>query len=196
MRASLAAGTFPLRPLCLGLAALGIVILAQRVVSHDRNAPKAASDRVGGSHSTPAEVQGRWITASSGSIQNWRHSTGVYEGSGHGTSQIYEFDADGNYKYFIYMEVRTNFSWVKLNTSCKGTVDFDGDHFSLHPVAGHISAAGTSYEDRDMKAEDLARWTNTYRWRRETGTDANPRLIVTSEKAGKQETNEFKALTD
>ena len=197
IRDALAMGTFPIRQICLGLAAFALVVFAQRVASRQRSGERPASGFFGVEASkTPAEARGRWITATSGVTQNWDHGTGVYQGSGHGTSQIYQFNADGTYSYFVYMEVRTNFSWVQMNNSCRGTVDFAGDRFSLHPTTGHISATGTSYVDREINAEDLARWTDTCRWRREDGTDATPRLIVTSEKSGKHETSEFKELKD
>lgn len=197
-RASLAAGTFPLRQVCLGLAAMGMVILAQRVAPRERGGggESVPGGPGGGRARTPVEAQGRWVTATSGATNFWSHDTGVYQGNGHGMGQIYEFDADGNYKTYIHMEVRTSYSWVQMNNRCQGTVEFNGDHLTLHAVSGHFDAKGTSNVNRDMTPDDLVKWSNTYRWRRENGADGEPRLILDNENAAKPERTEYRVLAD
>lgn len=201
VRASLTAATFPYRQTCLGLAALGAVVLAQRVAPGNHasaagDGPGVAPAVSGPRTRVPTEVQGRWVMATSGATNYWSHDTGVFQGSGHGLSQIYEFYADGSYRTFVYMEIRSNYSWVKMNNSCQGTVEFKGDHLTLHAARGHFDATGTSYVNRDMTTDDLAKWSTTYRWQRENGADGQPRLLLDNENAAKPERTEYKVLTD
>ena len=182
---------FPFRQVGLGLATIVLAVAARRIASHGGHAGGSLSGA-----GMPAEVRGRWVTATSGATNYWSHSTGVYQGSGHGLSQIYEFDADGGYKSFTYMEVKTSFSWVQMNNRCQGTVTVNGDHLTLHAASGHYDATGTSYVNRDMNAEDLAKWSTTYRWRHENGADGKPRLILDNEDVAKPETTEYRVLAD
>lgn len=189
-------GGFPVRQ-----AALGVFTVALAVVAGGRTDPRGSTKSSGGlfggrRSTTPAEVQGRWVTASSGPTNYWSHDTGVYQGSGRGIGQIYEFDAAGNYKTFIHMEVRTDYTSTRMNNRCQGTVDFEGDRLTFHATDGHFDAVGTSNVNRDMNAADLASWSRTYRWQRENGTDGQPRLVLDNEDAAKPERTVYKVLAD
>lgn len=188
-------GGFPVKQTVLGVTTLALAVAAGGR-GNSPAAHKPARGWFGASRSTtPADVQGRWVTATSGATHYWSHDTGVFQGSGHGSSQIYEFDAEGGYRYYIYMEVRTNFSYVQMNNKCAGTAEFKGDRVTFHTDSGHFDATGTSYVNRDMTPEERATWSKTYRWRRENGADGQPRFFLESDNTAKPETTEFKVLT-
>ena len=191
-----APGGFPVKGAVLAAATIALAVVAGGRGTSP-SAPKPNKGWFGGGRSTtPADVQGRWVMASSGPTHYWSQSTGVFQGSGRGISQIYEFDADGNYKTFVYMEVRTDYTWTKMNNRCQGTVEFKGDRVTFHATEGHFDAMGTSNLNRDMNADDLAKWSRTYRWSRENGADGQPRLILDNENAEKPERTEYKVMTD
>ena len=189
-------GGFPVKQAALGVTTLALAAAAGgRVNSHGTNKP--ARGWFGASRSTtPVDVQGRWVVASSGPTHHWSHDTGVFQGSGRGISQIYEFDDAGSYKTFVYMEVRTDYTWTRMNNRCQGTVEFKGDHVTFHAADGHFDAVGTSTVNRDMNVDDLAKWSKTYRWTRERGADGQPRLVLDNENAEKPERTEYKVMTD
>lgn len=193
-------GGFPVKQAVLGVLTLALAIAAGGRGASSRGTGRGSAG--GGSFGggprtkTPEEVRGRWVMASSGPTNYWNHSTGVYQGSGRGISQIYEFGPDGTYKTFVYMEVRTDYTWTRMNNRCQGTAEFKGDHVTFHAADGHFDAAGTSNVNRDMTPDDLAKWSTTYRWTRENGADGQPRLILDNENPDKREHTEYKVLAD
>lgn len=125
----------------------------------------------------PAEVQGRWVTASTSATNYWQN--GQFLGSGSGSGQLYEFDGKGNFNYYMVMEVRTYGILSKVRTNYSGTVTFAPGSFTLKALKGHYhSEMGSKVTDRPMNADDLARVSRTLNWHLETGADGRKHFVV------------------
>jgi hypothetical protein len=125
----------------------------------------------------PPEVQGRWVTASSSGTNYWNN--GTFVGNAGGSGQLYEFQPNGKFNYYMVMEMRTYGMLSRVRTNCTGTVDFTANTFTLHPTSGHYhSEMGSKVTDRPMNADDLARLTKTSNWRIEQGADGKTHFVV------------------
>lgn len=129
--------------------------------------------------STPANVQGKWIYGSVGGITYWERDTGKFAGNGRGSAGIFEFDDAGNYKQFVYIEIRTYGVVSRVWTTHEGKVEFNGSSFTIHPRKGHYkSEYGSRKIDRDMTAEELAAGVARYNWRLETDEQGKEHFII------------------
>lgn len=139
----------------------------------------------------PAGVAGRWVATSS-SATSYFDKNDRFIGNASGNAQIYEFDGKGNFTYYLMMEMRTGGLMSRVNNSCKGTVTFTDNTFTLHPVSGHYHTEfGSRVTDRPMNSEDMGKLAKPLNWRLETGADGKPRFIVSFSDGSKYE---FKPL--
>lgn len=124
--------------------------------------------------SVPSTLVGRWVNGSTSALSYWG-TDGSYVGHGRGTGQVYEFDADGHYRCYTVIEMRSYGMLTKVLTSSAGTVSFEGNSFTLHAGTGHYhSEWGSKVTDRDMTADDLAKASKSYNYRVEGNTFVIP----------------------
>lgn len=126
----------------------------------------------------PEPVVGSWIATNISATTYWRDD-GRFLGNGSGSAQYYTFNADGTFKYFMYLEVRTGAFVSKVNTSCEGTVKWQAHKFTLHPVKGHYhTETGSTIKDREMTEEDLTRHSKSYAWKTGRTNDGKPTIVI------------------
>lgn len=95
------------------------------VTTTDTTPGHAATVSIWAKQSTIPQLVGRWGSASASAL-TYVDGAGAYAGSGRGSSNSYEFNSDGSYKYVFYGEMRfygcvtTVFTWVLGNASVSG----------------------------------------------------------------------------
>lgn len=142
----------------------------------------------------PAGVAGRWIATSIGTTTYSDRNTGRFLGNGRQSAQIYEFDGQGGFTYYMTMEVRTGNYVSRVRNNYKGTVTFTANTFTLHPTSGHYhTEIGSRITDRAMTDEDLAKIAKPLNWRLDKGADGKPRFLMPFSDGSK---SEFKPLSD
>lgn len=157
---------------CLILA-LGICTLALQAVTPS---PHPSSET---RSATPKEVQGKWLYGSVSPTTYWDSGTGRFLGNARGSAGIFEFDASGNYKQYVYLEMRTYGLLTTVWTVHEGKVEFTRETFTIRPVKGHYTSdSGSRHIDRDMTPEELRDAIITYRWKIETDENSNEHFII------------------
>lgn len=128
---------------------------------------------------TPIQVQGKWIYGSVGPTTYWDADTGKFLGNARGSAGIFEFDDKGNYRQYVYGEMRSYNVVNKFWTVHEGTVTFTADTFTIRPAKGHYNGEmGSRKIDRDMTKEELEKAVATFNWRIELDEENREHFII------------------
>lgn len=155
---------------------LPLVLLTATCALHAEDQPAAGGEAPKGW--IPKLVQGKWIYGTVGALTYWDTSNGQFLGSGRGSAGIYEFNPDGTYKEYVYIEVRMYNMLTQVWTTTEGTVTFQGDTYTVRPTKGHYKTAGTRTIDRPMTDEELKKGIKTYKWKLEKDSEGRQKFIV------------------
>jgi hypothetical protein len=150
---------------------LGVMAMAPHAVlaKQPTTAPRRASTSA---NSIPAEMVGEWFEGTVGPTTYWDSQTGKYLGSGRQMGSILELHADGTFKKYVYIYMKTYALVTESWTSMAGTAAVAGDQLTLTVTKGHYKTGGSSKPiDRDMTAEEVTKAAATYAWRMETNKD-------------------------
>lgn len=151
---------------------LGVMAAAPPVASAKQptTAPSGASTST--SSTLPAEIVGEWFEGTVGPTTYWDSQTGKYLGSGRQMGSILQLSADGTFKKYVYVYMKTYALVTESWTSIEGTAAVSGDTLTLTPTKGHYKTGGSSKPiDRDMTAEEVTKAAASYAWRLETNKD-------------------------
>lgn len=145
----------------------------------------AASTSIVRAGNVPDAVVGNWLYTTSSATTYWS-DTGQFLGNGRSGAQFYEFKADGTFRYFMYLEMRTGNFVSKVHTTCEGTVKFAAHKFTLNVTKGHYhTEMGSTIKDRPMTDEDFKRMSKTNAWELSKSDDGKPTFVIPFEDGSK-----------
>lgn len=119
----------------------------------------------------PAALQGDWKYGVI-SFTNFWSDQGEYVGNAGGTGVYFQFQKDGTYKQFVYINRRVYNCVTQTWTETNGTAVFEEGKFTVHPVVGHYKASdscvGQNNFERAMTAQEVKDNVVTFLWKFET----------------------------
>lgn len=128
---------------------------------------------------TPKKLRGKWIYGSVSPTTYWDSSSGRFLGNARGSAGIFEFDATGHYKQYVYLEMRTYNLVTTVWTVHEGKVEFDKKTFTIRPTKGHYkSDSGSRHIDRDMTPEELQKAVTTYNWKLKRDDEGREHFVI------------------
>ncbi len=121
--------------------------------------------------STPTEMVGKWKWGTINPTWFEDKYTGEYKGHGGGVSAYFEFEKNGKFKHFVYVEMNTNGFKNQTYTTMEGTVAAEGDTFRLKVEKGFYRSRSNmgakNNFDRPMTDEERSKASkNPYKWRK------------------------------
>lgn len=163
----------------LRMGLFGGLVLAMGVCTLALQAETPSEESSTRSASAPHEARGKWMYGSVSPLTYWDSSTGKFLGNARGSAGILEFDAAGNYKQYVYLEMRTYGLVTTVWTVHEGRVEFSANTFTIKPVKGHYkSDSGSRHIDRDMTEEELKKAVTTYNWEIEKDDQGQEHFII------------------
>jgi hypothetical protein len=153
------------------ILAIGLAVAATTVV----NATLAPVQAI------PSELVGKWKWGTINPTWFEDKYTGEYKGHGGGVSAYFDFDKNGRFKHYVYIEHNTN-GWKTMTfTTMEGKLVMEGDTFRLKVEKGSYKSRSNRVErhnfDRPMTAEEREKSSkNPYRWKK--ATDPQGREIL------------------
>jgi hypothetical protein len=144
--------------------------------------------------SIPTELVGKWKWGTINPIWFEDSYTGQYKGHGGGVSAYFEFEKNGRFKHFVYIEQNSNGWKTQTFTTMEGKLILEGDVFRLKVEKGSYRSRSNTVQrhnfDRPMTAEEREKSGKTiYRWSK--GTDSQGREVLNVINGGSGPTTVF-----
>jgi hypothetical protein len=130
---------------------------------------------------TPSELQGDWKHGVI-SFTNFWDDQGTYVGNAGGTAVFFQFQKDGRYKQFVYINRRVYNCVTQTWTETNGTTVFEQGKFTVHPTVGHYKASDScviqNNFERPMTAQEVKDNVQTFLWKWEDRDDGKTWLKI------------------
>jgi hypothetical protein len=134
-------------------------------------------------NSIPSEMVGKWKWGTINPTWFEDKYTGEYKGHAGGVSAYFDFDKNGNFKHYVYIEQNSNGWKTQTFTTMEGKLIVEGDVFRLSVEKGSYRSRSNRVErhnfDRPMTAEEREKSGKTiYKWSKGTSQGKEALMVI------------------